>query len=243
MLLRCPPPDAPGSFLCSDPLPHAFPHRPNRLSPFLPFFLPTDFFLEDAIEATGFAIGRSSKWAKKGGSGGKKDEAGEGGGGGGGGATAAADGYSEQTRIALSNVDESLINTELIEALVAHLVASRGRQQGGGAGKGDDANAILIFAPGELFRVCTGVLSSGRPWCSEGRGMCWQQRRVFCMALGYVCQNKLFSTCNCTALALTCSLVSAAATAGADEISRICRTLSSSGRVAAAAGGGVQVRA
>lgn len=31
--------------------------------------------------------------------------------------------------------------------------------------------------------------------------------------------------------------------AGADEISRICRTLSSSGRVAAAAGGGVQVRA
>jgi len=31
------------------------------------------------------------------------------------------------------------------------------------------------------------------------------------------------------------------ANAGADEISRICRTLSSSGRVAAAAGGGVQV--
>lgn len=112
----------------------------------------TDFFLEDALEATGFAIGRSSKWAKKGGSGG-----GDGGGGKKGeegGGAAVADGYSEQTRIALSNVDESLVNTELIEALVAHLLGSRHRQQGG---KADDANAILVFAPGAPSEAFAGV--------------------------------------------------------------------------------------
>lgn len=135
------------------------------------FSSPPDLFLEDALESTGLLIGKSSKWAKRSGSGkqGKDGSAGSGdaAGGGGGGAAAEQDGgggaagsglgqYSEQTRISLSNVDESLVNTDLIEALVAHLISSRGQQQqqqagGGGKRRGggdDDANAILIFAPG-----------------------------------------------------------------------------------------------
>ena len=59
-------------------------------------------------------------------------------------------GYSEQTRQSLANVDEALVNTDLIEALVAHVLGSRQQQQQqqpGGGGK-DDASAILIFAPG-----------------------------------------------------------------------------------------------
>lgn len=136
-----------------------------------PPLTPPDLFLEDALESTGLLIGKSSKWAKRSGSGkqGKDGSAGSGdaAGGGGGGAAAEQDGggggagsglgqYSEQTRISLSNVDESLVNTDLIEALVAHLISSRGQQQqqqagGGGKRRGggdDDANAILIFAPG-----------------------------------------------------------------------------------------------
>lgn len=139
--------------------------------------LRADLFLEDALEETGLLIGKSSKWAKRSGGGSKqgKDSAGGGGDGGGGSGAAGAgeqDGggagggsglgqYSEQTRISLSNIDESLVNTDLIEALVAHVVATRGQrqeQQDGGSGKrrgsgGDDnANAILIFAPGAAAR-------------------------------------------------------------------------------------------
>ena len=114
----------------------------------------TDMFLEDALEATGLLIGKSSKWAKKGGGG--KSGGGKDGGGGGkdgdeNGSAGGAGGYSEQTRISLSNVDEALINTDLIEALVAHLLSSRAPPGGGGGKRGggsDDANAILIFAPG-----------------------------------------------------------------------------------------------
>ncbi len=132
---------------------------------------PTDFFLEDAIEATGFAIGRSSKWAKKGGGSGGKKGAAEEDGGSGGTAVAGADGYSEQTRIGLFNVDESLINTDLIEALVTHLLGSRQRQQGGG-GRGDDANAILIFAPGEPTDDSLLGQPQGGALAQRGSGVC-----------------------------------------------------------------------
>jgi ATP-dependent RNA helicase DHX57 len=116
-------------------------------------------FLEDALEATGFLVGKTSKWAKRSGTG-----TGGGGGGGGkkkggdadGGASMLGQGYSEQTRQSLANIDEAMVNTDLIEALVAQVLGSRQRQQqpegAGGGGKrgggGDDASAILIFAPG-----------------------------------------------------------------------------------------------
>ncbi len=48
--------------------------------------------------------------------------------------------YSAATLRSLSNVDEALINYELLESLVAHVVSS---QQPDSA-----ANAILIFLPG-----------------------------------------------------------------------------------------------
>lgn len=150
-----------------------------------------DLFLEDALESTGLLIGKSSKWAKRSGSGkqGKDGSAGSGdaaGGGGGGAAADQEDGsgaggsglgqYSEQTRISLSNVDESLVNTDLIEALVAHLISSRGQQQqqqagGGGKRRGggdDDANAILIFAPGGW----AGLVLNIRVRCSTAAATC-----------------------------------------------------------------------
>ena len=120
-----------------------------------------DMFLEDALEATGFLVGKTSKWAKRSGSG---NGGGSGGGGGAkkkggdadGGASMLGQGYSEQTRQSLANIDEAMVNTDLIEALVAQVLGSRQRQQqpegAGGGGKrgggGDDASAILIFAPG-----------------------------------------------------------------------------------------------
>ena len=122
-----------------------------------------DLFLEDALESTGLLIGKASKWAKRSGGGGKGGSSGDAAGGGGAAAEQEGGGgglgqYSEQTRISLSNIDESMVNTDLIEALVAHLVSTRGQQwqqqqqqDGGGKRRGggdDDANAILIFAPG-----------------------------------------------------------------------------------------------
>ena len=92
-------------------------NRRPSIELFFCFFF-ADFFLEDAFEATGFAVGRGSKWAhraggkeKQGGGGGGGGGDAEGGGGGGGGAAAELAGYSEQTRISLQNVDEGLINT------------------------------------------------------------------------------------------------------------------------------------
>lgn len=138
-------------------------------------------FLEDVLEATGFLIGRSSKWAKRAPSGkGSKEDGGGASGGGGGGAASGYGGYSEATRISLANVDESLVNTDLIEALVAHVLSSRPRSSdggGGGAGGGkrrgeDDASAILIFAPGadEISRICRTLSSSGRVAAAGGGG-------------------------------------------------------------------------
>ena len=148
-----------------------------------------DLFLEDALEATGFAVGRGSKWAKKGegggpGESGRRGACGSGGGGGSGagdsgGASggAWAEGYSEQTQQSLANIDESQVNTDLIEAVVAHVVNTRGQRPAGvpgssGSGNGagenhkdrDDANAILIFAPGveEIGRICRQLQGSPR---------------------------------------------------------------------------------
>eukprot|EP00887_Chlorella_sp_A99_P002300 scaffold10.g2300.t1 len=147
--------------------------RPGMLS--IPGFTHpvTDLFLEDALEATGFAVGRGSKWARRGGGGG--EEGGPGGEEGGpGGAGAAAAGYSDQTQASLANIDESLVNTDLIEALVAHVVSTaaaaqqepqRGGGGGGGGGGGkDDANAILVFAPGveDISRICRQLAASPR---------------------------------------------------------------------------------
>ncbi|PRW33164.1 P-loop containing nucleoside triphosphate hydrolase isoform A [Chlorella sorokiniana] len=152
----------------------------------------TDMFLEDALESTGLLIGKVSKWAKRSG-GGKQGSSGGGGGGGraddssnaaeqdgGGGGGGELRQYSEQTRISLSNIDESLVNTDLIEALVAHLLSTRGQrqqqQEGGGKRRGgggdDDANAILIFAPGadEISRICRTLSSSGRVAAAAGGG-------------------------------------------------------------------------
>ena len=114
------------------------------------------------------------RWAKRGG--GKKGKDGEEGGGGddgdGGGAAGGGGlaGYSEQTRISLANIDEGLVNTDLIEALVASHLS--GRQQGGGGRGGDDASAILIFAP-------------GRPGCvrrrDAGAMLGWASRACACV--------------------------------------------------------------
>jgi len=56
--------------------------------------------------------------------------------------------YSQATERSLQNVDESLINYELLEALVSYIVSS---QQSASS----EANAILIFMPGspEISRL------------------------------------------------------------------------------------------
>jgi hypothetical protein len=133
--------------------------------------------LEDALEATGFLVGRSSRWARRATKGGKGGGGGDGGAGGadsngdeaaeggpvassgsrGGGSHSGAAGgsYSQETLQSLSNIDEGLVNTDLIEAMVAHLLSQRAQQgqqgqqaQQRGGRRDDDANAILIFAPG-----------------------------------------------------------------------------------------------
>lgn len=65
--------------------------------------------------------------------------------------TGAAEGsipqYSAATLRSLANVDESLINYELLESLVCHVVASQQLDS--------NTNAILIFLPGapEISRL------------------------------------------------------------------------------------------
>lgn len=192
--------------------------------------------MEDALEATGHAVGRASKWAKRsgGGGGGKRGNGGGKDDDGGGAMLATAPGggtYSEQTRQSLANVDESLINTDLIEALVAHLAATRAAQQaqqGGGKrrGAGDDANAILIFAPGEAAScVCVCICRCVHAW-----GVLYL---LFSSSTPSPISFGLPPPSDCL-----CLPTDPSRPAGADEISRICRTLSASGRVAAAAGGG-----
>jgi ATP-dependent RNA helicase DHX57 len=124
----------------------------------------TDMFLEDALEATGFIVGKTSKWAKK--SAGKKeneedvesnDAAAHGGGG--------KNNYSYETIHSLRNIDESLVNYDLIEALIAHVAANSSL---GNSSKNKnnnrEANAILIFAPGadEISRIVRALENSSR---------------------------------------------------------------------------------
>lgn len=63
-------------------------------------------------------------------------------------ALAAGQEYSQATQRSLQNIDESLINYELLEALVCHIVSSQ-------QAINSDANAILIFMPGapEISRL------------------------------------------------------------------------------------------
>ncbi len=89
-----------------------------------------DFYLEDALEVTGFQIGRSSKWARKGAAG--SCQLGD------------QSAYSGATARSLALADEEVINYDLIEALVAHIL-----------GRCSNAGAILIFLPGapEISRL------------------------------------------------------------------------------------------
>jgi ATP-dependent RNA helicase DHX57 len=155
----------------------------------------TDLFLDDVLQMTGFAVGKASKWARKkvGGSGekgggggggkgkgvGRRDEGGgdgeevPGGSGGGGGA------YSEQTLASLQCIDESLLNTDLVESLVVHIMRT-GAQQGaggggggkGGGGKADGGGAILVFASGaeEINRVVRTLQNSSKVAAAAGGG-------------------------------------------------------------------------
>jgi len=127
-----------------------------------------DMFLEDALEATGFMVGKTSKWAKK--TTGKKDDKDadeeESNGAQSGGST-----YSSETMHSLRNIDESLVNYDLIEALVSHVAANSSlggssSSSSGNSGKqksnNKEANAILIFAPGadEISRIVRALENS-----------------------------------------------------------------------------------
>jgi len=126
----------------------------------------TDMFLEDALEATGFMVGKTSKWAKK--TAGKKDEDSEEERNG----AVIEDGshrssYSSETMHTLRNIDESLVNYDLIEALVSHLAANSSLGSNNNAknkSNTKEANAILIFAPGadEISRVVRALENSSR---------------------------------------------------------------------------------
>lgn len=148
------------------------------------------------------------RWAKRSGTGGGgSGKRGKDGGEDGGGTfamAAAGEGYSDQTRISLSNVDESLINTDLIEALVVNVLSNRQHGGGGGVGGGgegkrrggggdDDASAILIFAPG----AC--VLCLGGSWCACGsmgwRGCCTVQLRNAWPAASFAAMPSLSPAC------------------------------------------------
>ncbi|KAL4527192.1 hypothetical protein Ndes2526B_g09099 [Nannochloris sp. 'desiccata'] len=126
----------------------------------------TDMFLEDALEATGFMVGKTSKWAKK--LAGKKDD---------GDGEEESDGaqrgvnsrssYSSETMHSLRNIDESLVNYDLIETLVSHVAAksSLGSNNNAKNNKNNkEANAILIFAPGadEISRIVRALENSPR---------------------------------------------------------------------------------
>lgn len=116
-----------------------------------------DLFLEDVLESTGFVVGKSSKWALKNSNNSNKSSSGGDKGGGDGDnkkSDAAANTsslsidnhYSDQTRKSLVNIDESLVNYELIEQLVAYILKSNTHQGG----------SLLIFAPGadEISKIC-----------------------------------------------------------------------------------------
>jgi ATP-dependent RNA helicase DHX57 len=108
-------------------------------------------------------VGKTSKWAKK--SAGQKDGADEeeSGGDADGGATNKSN-YSSETIHSLRNIDESLVNYDLIEALVAHVAAKSSLGSSSKNQNNKEANAILIFAPGadEIGRVVRALENSPR---------------------------------------------------------------------------------
>lgn len=127
----------------------------------------TDLYLEDAFLATHYEYPANSQCIARtgksggGGRGGKSS----GGGGGGGGSSPAVDDkvakrlYLETLRRekkfpekVISNVelaDEAVINTDLIQKLVLHLVATTSAPRGGAVGEPTEPDgAILIFVPG-----------------------------------------------------------------------------------------------
>lgn len=92
-----------------------------------------DFFLEDIIEKTQYQLSKSSKWAKKNIP--KDDKIPE-----------LEGGYSEATAKTMALLDVSVINTDLIERLVCHLLLES--TKGMASEKKLKLGAILIFVPG-----------------------------------------------------------------------------------------------
>ena len=74
--------------------------------------------------------------------------------------------YSQATARSLQNVDESLINYELLETLVSHVVSSQ-------QATSSEANAILIFLPGvpEISRLVRALQVCKALW-PRYRRMC-----------------------------------------------------------------------
>lgn len=104
-----------------------------------------DFFLDDIFERTGYEVGKSSKWARKDAKSIDIDDAHE------------KSEYSPNTIKSLSLVDETVINTELIEILVAHIIRENIKNKGG-----NSLGAILIFVPGAALinRLVKGLQTS-----------------------------------------------------------------------------------
>jgi ATP-dependent RNA helicase DHX57 len=116
-----------------------------------------DLFLEDVLESTGFVVGKSSKWALKNNNNNSSKDSGhkESSGAGGDNSNKKSDDtssssndthYSDQTRKSLANIDETLVNYELIEQLVAYILKNNTHQGG----------SLVIFAPGadEISKIC-----------------------------------------------------------------------------------------
>lgn len=78
-------------------------------------------------------------------------------------ALGAGAGYSQATEKSLQNVDEALVNYELLEALVCHLVSSQ-QPDSSSSSSSSDASAILVFLPGapEISRLVR-ALQVGTP--------------------------------------------------------------------------------
>ncbi|KAL3157309.1 hypothetical protein ABBQ38_001539 [Trebouxia sp. C0009 RCD-2024] len=131
-----------------------------------------DLHLEDVLERTSFVIGRGSKWARRG-LGQDKEPAGNGNLDVSNDWEEASAAYSPLTLKSLDLVDENLLNYDLVEALVVHIVQMQSRH-GPNAFLQDwsnapancrasqDANAILIFMPGapEITRLVRQLESS-----------------------------------------------------------------------------------
>ena len=97
----------------------------------------TDYYLDDIFEMTGYQVGKSSKWAKKSMKLPSKSDTME---------ISVDSAYSPETMQSLSFVDETLINTDLVEILVAQVI--RGEISHSTGKKDLSFGSILIFVPG-----------------------------------------------------------------------------------------------